>query len=161
YDVPTGAEAGPFTAHRGPVLALAFNADGSRLASGSADTTAVVWDFAALRPKPTPPAGPATPDQLDRWRADLGSDDGPAAGAAGRADGRHEPRGAEVAGGAAARRRRRCRAGREGAGAAGGRGAGARRHAGGPGAARRSGPAVIGRGDQAGIGASPEAAGGV
>jgi hypothetical protein len=36
---------GKFPGHRGSVLALAFSADGARLVSASADTTALVWDI--------------------------------------------------------------------------------------------------------------------
>jgi WD40 repeat protein len=35
-----------FPGHSGGVFALAFTPDGKRLISGSADTTALVWDVA-------------------------------------------------------------------------------------------------------------------
>ncbi|MFL5339677.1 MAG: hypothetical protein ACJ8F7_05870 [Gemmataceae bacterium] len=81
YDIPTGTESGPFVAHRGPIRALAFSADGSRLASGAAETTAVVWDFAKLRPM-LPAVATPTVAQLDAAWNDLGSADGKIADAA-------------------------------------------------------------------------------
>jgi WD40 repeat protein len=47
FDLSTGRERRRLTGHEGAVLALAFSADGRRLISGSADTTAIVWDVAA------------------------------------------------------------------------------------------------------------------
>ncbi len=46
FDVASGRERRRLTGHDGPVLALAFSADGRWLISGSADTTALVWDVA-------------------------------------------------------------------------------------------------------------------
>jgi WD40 repeat protein len=43
WNVRTGARIGSLDGHRGPVTALAFSADGTRLISGGADTTAFVW----------------------------------------------------------------------------------------------------------------------
>jgi WD40 repeat protein len=45
-ELATGRERASFHGHRGPVLSLAFSADGRTLVSGSADTTALVWDLA-------------------------------------------------------------------------------------------------------------------
>src|SRR5262249_18737452 len=42
-----------FKGHRSYVCALAFSADSSRLVSGSADTTALVWEVPSL-PRPAP-----------------------------------------------------------------------------------------------------------
>src|SRR5262249_17623146 len=42
-DAKTGAEVAAFDGHRGAVTALAFDPAGRRLASGSTDTTAIVW----------------------------------------------------------------------------------------------------------------------
>lgn len=47
FDAATGEPKGKFRGHSGPVQCLAFNADGTRLASGSADTTVLVWDVSA------------------------------------------------------------------------------------------------------------------
>ncbi len=51
YDWPSGKALHTFAGHRGPVTALAFSADGKTLASGSADTTVLLWDLNAI-PKP-------------------------------------------------------------------------------------------------------------
>lgn len=51
YDWPSGKALHTFAGHRGPVTALAFSADGKTLASGSADTTVLLWDVTAI-PKP-------------------------------------------------------------------------------------------------------------
>ena len=45
FDVATGGERQPFSGHLGPVLCLAFAGNSQRLVSGSADTTALVWDI--------------------------------------------------------------------------------------------------------------------
>jgi hypothetical protein len=44
FGVLTGQEIGTFRGHQGGVIALAFDATGNRLVSGSLDTTALVWD---------------------------------------------------------------------------------------------------------------------
>jgi RNA polymerase sigma factor (sigma-70 family) len=44
WDLLTGQEVGRLEGHQGGITALAFSADGSRLISGSLDTTAQVWD---------------------------------------------------------------------------------------------------------------------
>ena len=57
-DPETGREKGPALAgHWGPVLALAFPADGSLLVSGSEDGTALAWDLGG----PAAAPGPRTP----------------------------------------------------------------------------------------------------
>ena len=42
---PRGAASGTLKGHNGEVRALAFNPAGNRLASGSTDFTARLWDF--------------------------------------------------------------------------------------------------------------------
>ncbi|HEV3145570.1 MAG TPA: hypothetical protein VGZ47_16875 [Gemmataceae bacterium] len=48
FDLWIGLEMPAIAAHRGPIQSLAFSADGTRLATGGADTTVLIWDFAAL-----------------------------------------------------------------------------------------------------------------
>jgi WD40 repeat protein len=45
YDVATGEEKGAFDGHRGQCGAVTFSPDGKRLATGSADGTALVWEL--------------------------------------------------------------------------------------------------------------------
>jgi WD40 repeat protein len=44
WDVTTGKELGQLAGHKGWVKALAFAPDGKTLASGSRDTTVLLWD---------------------------------------------------------------------------------------------------------------------
>ena len=48
YDWPRGRVLGTFTGHGGPVTAVAFTPYGKGLVSGSADTTAILWDLGAI-----------------------------------------------------------------------------------------------------------------
>jgi WD40 repeat protein len=52
--VATGKEARRFAGHRGWVASLAFSPDGRLLASGSFDTTVLLWDVTGLRPERLP-----------------------------------------------------------------------------------------------------------
>jgi WD40 repeat protein len=54
-DVASGQVTHTLAGHTGPVLALAFSPDGNRLASGSADRTARVWNLADANATPVPP----------------------------------------------------------------------------------------------------------
>src|SRR5262249_14592472 len=47
WDVWTGERAGRFVGHGGTVSSVAFAPDGKTCATGSQDTTALVWDVAA------------------------------------------------------------------------------------------------------------------
>src|SRR5262249_38622383 len=49
WDVTSGQEVCRFTGHRGRVVALAFTRNGLRLASGSDDTTVLIWDLRGLQ----------------------------------------------------------------------------------------------------------------
>ena len=51
-DLPSGRCSPRLIGHEATINALSFSADGSRLASGSSDTTALLWDVAGLFPAP-------------------------------------------------------------------------------------------------------------
>jgi hypothetical protein len=53
FDLATGQSSVPLTGHRAQVNALAFSPDGKLLASGSDDTTALLWDLDGLLPADT------------------------------------------------------------------------------------------------------------
>ncbi|MBX9579239.1 MAG: hypothetical protein K2X87_02935, partial [Gemmataceae bacterium] len=48
YDWPRGRVLHTFAGHAAPVYALAFTPDGKGLVSGSADSTAILWDLSAI-----------------------------------------------------------------------------------------------------------------
>jgi WD40 repeat protein len=56
FALPSCAELGTFRGHRAGIASVAFSDDGTRLVTGSADMTALVWDLTKL---PAPPAVPA------------------------------------------------------------------------------------------------------
>ena len=60
WDAKTGKHIACIDKHQGHVTSLAFSPDGGYLASGSADTTVLVWDLELLkRAERTPEAGRA------------------------------------------------------------------------------------------------------
>jgi hypothetical protein len=69
WEVATGKEIRSFRGHRGDILSLAFAADGRRLATGSIDTTVLLWDLAS------PPAGGREDKALATWWNDLADAD--------------------------------------------------------------------------------------
>jgi WD40 repeat protein len=73
-DVGTGTEVGRFHGHDGVVAALAFAADGKTLASGSADTTILLWDVASLKRDMARPAAVAAEDAKAAWAELIGDD---------------------------------------------------------------------------------------
>jgi RNA polymerase sigma factor (sigma-70 family) len=81
-ETATGKERLRFTGHGGRVGALSFSPDGRRLASGSEDTTILIWDTTGrLQDGRLRPAQLSAKELEARW-ADLAADD---AGRAGRA----------------------------------------------------------------------------
>ncbi|HEY7425903.1 MAG TPA: sigma-70 family RNA polymerase sigma factor [Gemmataceae bacterium] len=81
-ETATGKERGHFTGHGGEVTALSFAPDGRRLASGSRDTTILVWDATGWLRKgelrPTRLSGA----EMEKLWADLAADDARLAGRA-------------------------------------------------------------------------------
>lgn len=71
-DVGTGKELGQLRGHRGAVTCLIFTPDGKSLITGSADTTALVWDVSKMLPASV--AAPTAAEVQTLW-ADLGSPD--------------------------------------------------------------------------------------
>jgi hypothetical protein len=80
FDVPTGRGLLRLRGHESRVRSLAFSPDGTKLASGQWDSTALVWDVSAARRKLD--AKDLTPRDLDRLWDDLKSADAPKAHAA-------------------------------------------------------------------------------
>ncbi|HKB38374.1 MAG TPA: WD40 repeat domain-containing protein, partial [Gemmataceae bacterium] len=81
WDVDSAKELASFKGHgQGEISALAFTADGKRLASGSAtDGTVLVWDVARWIGRPAPDAVRLKPHDLTRLWVSLGSRDAGAA----------------------------------------------------------------------------------
>jgi WD40 repeat protein len=75
WDVATDQVLACLSGHRGPVNALCFSPDSTRLISASWDTTALVWDVAALRNKPHAVTKEPAAQELEKWWSDLGSTD--------------------------------------------------------------------------------------
>jgi RNA polymerase sigma factor (sigma-70 family) len=72
HEAAGGKLLGRLRGHRAEVLAVAFAPDGKRLATGSADTTVLVWDVADLRPGAAPEKeGPKGKEALTRFSAEL------------------------------------------------------------------------------------------
>jgi WD40 repeat protein len=73
WEVATGQERLSFPAHRGEVMSVAFLSDGRQLATGSPDTTALLWDLPTCALGKSPPKLTAA-ELPGRW-ADLTGDD--------------------------------------------------------------------------------------
>jgi WD40 repeat protein len=73
WDIYSGKEVAKLEGHRGPVRTLAFSPDGATLASGSVDTTVLLWDVRGLNPQIA--AANLTAKELDQLWTDLHSND--------------------------------------------------------------------------------------
>jgi RNA polymerase sigma factor (sigma-70 family) len=74
-EIATGKDRRRFAGHTGRVLSLSFSADGTKLISGSGDTTALVWDLTGKRTAPADWARPLSAEDLQVAWDDLASDD--------------------------------------------------------------------------------------
>ena len=74
WDVATGRLRGRYPGHAGSVTALAFAADGKAVISGSADSTALVWDLDGLDVAKGPTDHPTDADLNAMWAALHGED---------------------------------------------------------------------------------------
>ena len=79
WEVAFAKEAGRFTGHTAEAAALAFAPDGKTVASGSADTTILVWDAKRLKREPSD-AVALTAEQVKSLWADLAGSDAVKAG---------------------------------------------------------------------------------
>lgn len=71
WSVADGKELRRFAGHRGAVDAILFSPDGRLLASGSSDTTALLWDVAGTLAPPRPRPTPLPANELESLWADL------------------------------------------------------------------------------------------
>jgi RNA polymerase sigma factor (sigma-70 family) len=78
WDLAEDREVGRLTGHNGDIRGLAFAPDGTRLVSGSEDTTALVWEVNGLRRRQLVREGLTAP-KLDRLWNELSSGDASAA----------------------------------------------------------------------------------
>src|SRR5439155_16140056 len=78
WEMATGKERRRFEGHRAEVNSVAFAPDGRTLASGSCDTTALVWDVTGLQIQEGEPEeraiNPSPAQQDGNWR-DLAGED--------------------------------------------------------------------------------------
>jgi hypothetical protein len=74
-EVATGQECHRFVGHTGRVLPLSFSADGTKLVSGSDDTTALVWDLTGKLAAGEEWGKPLTAKEIEAAWTDLAGDD--------------------------------------------------------------------------------------
>jgi RNA polymerase sigma factor (sigma-70 family) len=82
WEVATGKVICTLRGHRGQIQSLAFSANGRRLASGSPDSTVLLWDLTAPGRPPGPRAEKAGEKAVAGWWADLAGADAARAHAA-------------------------------------------------------------------------------
>src|SRR5262249_38218055 len=75
WDLEVNKELGRLAGHQGAVTALAFSPDGRRLATGSSDTTVLVWDVATMARRRGPPVTDLFAAELQEKWATLARDD--------------------------------------------------------------------------------------
>src|SRR5262249_49508546 len=75
WELATWQERRRFFGHRGAVVSLSFSPDGKRLASGSSDGTAMVWDVCAPRREARLVSARLGRGELESLWADLGGRD--------------------------------------------------------------------------------------
>lgn len=68
WEVSTGRVRAVFTGHRGRVSSLDFSPDGTRLISGSHDTTALIWDLTGLATSGRPAKALIAEEQEAAWK---------------------------------------------------------------------------------------------
>jgi len=71
YDTGTGQELARLTGHRGAIATMSFSADGKILASGSSDTTVLLWDVADLIARGRPQPVTLRPEEVESLWGDL------------------------------------------------------------------------------------------
>jgi WD40 repeat protein len=89
WDLVTAQEVGRLRGHQGGVVGLAFSADGTRLVSGSLDTTAVVWNVGKYTQTVGPGGAPLAARELEALWTDLAGKDAARAFAAQQTLSRH------------------------------------------------------------------------
>jgi RNA polymerase sigma factor (sigma-70 family) len=74
-EIATGKDRRRFTGHTGRILSLSFSADGTKLVSGSADTTALVWDLTGKSAAGEDRGTPLSAKDIETGWEDLAKDD--------------------------------------------------------------------------------------
>ncbi|MBI1915935.1 MAG: hypothetical protein HYS12_14550 [Planctomycetes bacterium] len=74
WDLETGKERGRLAGHQGDVTTVAFSPNGRSLATGSTDTTVLVWDVTALARRMPRATDLSARELQERWAALAGKD---------------------------------------------------------------------------------------
>jgi WD40 repeat protein len=75
WEVATGRERARFLGHKGGISSLAYSPDGTRLASGSDDSTILIWDVTGRARAARQAEKPLSPKELDGLWTDLTGED--------------------------------------------------------------------------------------